>query len=189
VTRNQGNSSWIAKALLYALAATAAGVLAGIAAGILGRTLSPDLRTAAATLAALLAVPLAAVELTGRRVRVLQFDRETPQRWLHHGPIRWATLNGAALGTGAGSRLGFWLWYAIPVAGVLSADPVLGALMWGSYALARTTAATVMILAARDRGGVDAVGVWLVRHNPTARRAAAAELAVLAVVVAVTAGV
>jgi hypothetical protein len=189
VTRNQGKSSWITKALLYALSATIAGVIAGLGAGMLGRALSQDVRTATATLLALVALALAFAELAGRRVRLIQFNRETPQRWLHYGPMRWATLNGAALGTGAGSRLGFWLWYVIPLAGLLSADPLLGALVWGAYGLARATAATLMILAARERGGVDAVGLWLVRHNSAARRAAAAELAVLAVAVAVTAGV
>jgi hypothetical protein len=189
VTRNQANSSWIAKALIYALAATTAGALAGFAAGMLGSVLSYDVRTATATLAALIAAGLAAAELAGRHLCPIEFDRETPQRWLHYGPIRWAMLNGVALGTGAVSRLGFWLWYAIPLAGLLSADPLLGALVWAAYGLARAIAATVMIVAARRRGGVDAVGLWLVRRNPTARRAAAAGLAVLAILVAATAGV
>ncbi len=59
---------------------------------MLGRALSHDVRIVTATLAAFVAVGLAAAELAGRRVRVIQFDRETPQRWLHYGPIPWATL-------------------------------------------------------------------------------------------------
>jgi hypothetical protein len=188
VTRNQGGSSWIVKALVYAAAAGVAGAVAGLTTGVVGGLLPRDVRIATATLVATVAAVLAAAELAGRRVRVVQFDRETPQRWLHSGAIAWATMNGAALGTGAGSRLGFWLWYAMPLAGLLSGDPLVGAAVWGAYGFARAAAAGVMIVAARRRGGVDAVGLWLARHNGTARRVAAAELAVLAAGVALTAG-
>lgn len=94
---------------------------------------------------------------------------DSPQRWIHTGAGRWALSNGAALGIGAGSRLGFWLWYVIPLASFLSGSVAAGAAMWGTYGLVRGAAAWVMLLAAGDRDA-DGLALWLIRHNPAARR-------------------
>ncbi len=80
-----------------------------------------------------------AVELlTTVRFTLPQRDRETPQSWLDLGPVRWAVLNGSALGIGAGTRIGLWLWYAMPLIAAWRGDFVVGAAMFGSYGLSRT---------------------------------------------------
>jgi hypothetical protein len=69
---------------------------------------------------------------------------------MHHGPLAWATRNGLALGVGATSRIGFWLWYVVPLAALLSASPAWGAALYGCY------------------GAVRASGVWALLLGPTA---------------------
>lgn len=73
--------------------------------------------------------------------RPLQCDRETPVAWVKKGPIAWPLLNGAALGFGATSRLGFWLWYFIPIGAFLMAQPLMGAAIWAAYGFTRTASA------------------------------------------------
>lgn len=96
------------KAISYALAATIAAAAMGAVLGAIGSNLPLELRIVAATLAALAAILVGGLELAGRSVPVLQFNRETPQRWVHSGPVKWAIRNGASLGLGFTSRLGFW---------------------------------------------------------------------------------
>lgn len=90
------------------------------------------------------AIGVGLLALASRNFRPLQCDRETPKEWLLRGQTVWPLLNGAALGFGATSRLGFWLWYAIPVGGVLMAQPAVGAAIWATYGLTRTASAGVI---------------------------------------------
>ncbi len=95
------------------------------------------------------------VELvSGRRFRLPQRDRETPQRWLDLGPVRWAVLNGAALGVGAGTRIGMWLWFGMPLLIAWSGNIAFGAIVFGVYGALRT--------------GLAAVGLRLSMHYPVA---------------------
>jgi hypothetical protein len=71
---------------------------------------------------------------------------------MHRGPLGWATRNGLALGIGATSRIGFWLWYVMPVTALLSASPLAGAAIYGLY------------------GALRAGGVWVLLLAPTAIR-------------------
>lgn len=82
--------------------------------------------------------------LSGHARRPLQCDRETPKEWVWRGPVVWPLLNGAALGFGATTRLGFWLWYAIPGGAFLMGDPTVGAAIWGAYGFTRTSSAVVL---------------------------------------------
>jgi hypothetical protein len=84
------------------------------------------------------AVALGIAGLTGISQSPIQCDRETAKEWVERGPIVWPVLNGAALGFGATSRLGFWLWYLIPAGCFLMAGPVIGAAVWGAYGFTRT---------------------------------------------------
>jgi hypothetical protein len=54
-----------------------------------------------------------------------------------HAPGAAPATNGALLGLAVTSRIGFWLWYVVPLAAFLSAAPVAGAIVWGLYGLAR----------------------------------------------------
>ncbi|HEU0127902.1 MAG TPA: hypothetical protein VFQ48_04765 [Pseudonocardiaceae bacterium] len=98
-----------------------------------------------------------------------QFDRETAQAWLQRGPYRWAVLNGAALGVGATTRLGYWLWYLVPVGSFATGTPLLGALIYGAYGLARSLPALLLYLDMRRGSG--RLSRALLEHYPTWRRA------------------
>lgn len=173
------------KLVTYVMAGTASAALAGAVLGICGGLVSPTARAAVATVLALAAVCLGAVELSGRRVPVLQLDRETPYGWLERDPLHWAVRNGAALGFGARTRLGFWLWYVIPIGAFLSASPVLGACGYGLYGLTRTlSAGGILFLEVRR----ERTAVSLLRQGASARRLASAQLVVIGLATILIAG-
>ncbi len=69
--------------------------------------------------------------------RLPQINRETEQSLLGHGPLEWAALNGVLLGLGFTSRIGYWIWYLLPITCFILGAPVTGAIVWASYALTR----------------------------------------------------
>jgi hypothetical protein len=123
-----------------------AGLVAGAALGIVGGLLPLDIRLAVGSILAIAAVAVGSLELFGRRMQPLQFDCETPQRWVNRGAWRWATRNGLTLGFGATSRIGFWLWYVIPLGAFLIGDPVASGIIYGTYGLVRALGAVVILL-------------------------------------------
>lgn len=125
----------------YVLAGTMAGAIAGTATGLLGAVTPESTRIVLGTLLGLAAATLGTRELTSSGKRPLQCDRETPREWVQRGPVLWPLLNGAALGFGATSRLGFWLWYAIPIGCFLLGSPSVGAAIWAAYGFTRTASA------------------------------------------------
>jgi hypothetical protein len=133
------------------------------------------------------AVVLGVSELSGRRPWLPQRDCETPQRWLHTGALRWSIYNGAALGIGAVSRIGFWLWYAVPVGAILVARPDAGAALYGVYAATRGLAVWGLLLGFHRFVGPEWPS-WLLARKLLARRVAASQLVFLGVVVAVVVG-
>jgi len=135
---------------------------------------------------AVVAIVAGSFELFGYRVPLPQLDCETPQRWVHKGPFLWAIQNGLVLGFGATSRIGFALWYAVPVGALLFGSPMLGAVAYGAYGLVRGLAAPAILLV-RMRSKTD-VSYWLVMNNKRARVWTARQLLFLGVVTAVVAG-
>lgn len=129
----------------------------------------------------------ASLELLGHRCRLPQRDRETPKRWAFLGPTRWALLNGASLGVGAGTRIGFAAWYAVPIGCLLVGSAPLGALLYGLYGLTRTAAVLPIMLAERHDRGMR-VTDWLFAHRALARRVLGVDLLILAIAVVVAAG-
>jgi hypothetical protein len=188
VHRNQGNTNWLAKALTYLAATTVAGTVSGALLGAAGGAAPVDVRTVLASVSALAGVTIGIVELSGRRIRLPQWDRETPQSWVHAGGLRWAILNGAALGFGATTRVGFWLWYAIPIGSFASGHPAIGAAAYGAYGLVRGAGATAMIYVGRGRT-LDELALALLGRAAAVRRLAAAQLAAFGLVVATAVGV
>lgn len=187
--RNQGGSSWVTKALTFSVSATLAGAVAGALLGALGELLPLDARIAVASVLALVAVGLGVVELGPRPRRVIQCDTETPQSWMNAGAIRWALLNGFALGTGATSRIGFWLWYAIPISALLVGDPAKSALIYGLYGLVRGWSVWAFLLLPTRLGmRGDHFGLWVVTHVETSRVIAAAQLIALGTAVTIAIG-
>lgn len=87
------------------------------------------------------------------------------------------------------SRIGFWLWYVVPLSALLSGQAVFGALLYGSYSLARGAAVWLIILGPRRRIGGDAVALWLLGQANIARMLAAGQLMLVGIAVALVFGV
>jgi hypothetical protein len=170
------------------LSGTAGAAITGGLLGALGSILPEAARTGMATGLAVLAVPVAVVELVGRRVRPWQRDRETPQRWMHRGPLAWAARNGFSLGLGAFTRLGFALWYVIPVAALLIANVPLAATVYGLYGFTRVASAVPLLAAGQRTGDLIVVSNLLRRIGPIARRLCAAHLLALGITTLIVVG-
>jgi hypothetical protein len=126
-------------------AAIAAGIVAGAVLGTSGAGLSSTTRGTVALATALLLAAVGTVELFGHRVPLPQLSRETSRRYGSMG-IGWVVRNGVAMGVGISTRLGFWLWYAVPVAAVVSGETLRGVIVFGTYALVRATAPIAIIV-------------------------------------------
>ena len=79
------------------------------------------------------------------------------------------------------TRIGFWLWYAVPIGAFVTGSPVWGSCVWGAFAATRGLAPSAMIVFERAVGRrhgmtLSDVGRWLVEHGWAARRASAAQL-------------
>lgn len=173
--RAEGKVGLSSKLIVYVLAGTFAGMLAGAALGWMGSLLTSEFRSALAVAFSLVAIGLGLAELSGHRVALIQVDRETPYAWLRPGPLRWAMRNGAAIGFGAATRLGFWLWFVIPIGAMLSGNPLIGALGWGLYALVRTASVGGILLLVQRRQ-LDTKGSALLRQSERARGLVSAQL-------------
>jgi hypothetical protein len=186
VLRNQAGRGWISKATVYALASTVAGLVAGAVLGTVGSLLPLDIRLAVGSILAIAAIAIGSIELYGRRTQPLQFDCETPQRWVNRGALRWATRNGLTLGFGATSRLGFWLWYVIPLGAFIIGNPGAGAAIYGTYSLVRASGAPVILLCSA-RLDTDISDRLIARYG-AARVLAAGQLVFLGVATAIVVG-
>lgn len=118
---------------------------------------------------------------------MIQCDRETPQAWIHSGPIKWAVYNGVVLGNGATSRIGFWLWYLVPGAALLAGSPLRGAIVYGAYGLARGLWPGLITVVANARSGWD-YSLALITMGPLARTATSAYTFVLGLVLTISIG-
>lgn len=178
--RNQFGRPWWLKASLFAAASAFAGGSAGWLLALVGSLLAADARSATAAALAVVGVAVGIAELLGRRVPVLQCGMETPQRWIHTGPLRWALRNGLSLGCGAMSRIGFWSWFLIPFSAFLVGDVVIGVLVYGVYGLARGACGGALTFVAKvgERRGLtsDDIAVALLGRVTLARRVSGALL-------------
>jgi hypothetical protein len=159
------------------LAGTTGGVLAGAVLGLLGAVIPGGERAA---IGVVLALALVIVPLV-RPKWLPQSDRETEQSLLGRGPYQWALFNGLLLGLGFTTRIGYWTWYVIPVAGLISGSPLVGALIWGSYSLCRMAFITALALRMhREPSGMGDLSRRVLALRPAARRASRPVTAVLA---------
>jgi hypothetical protein len=185
--RNQAGSSWVKKAVIFSLSTTLAGMISGFVLGWVGSLARLDIRLAFASLVSLTGIIIAILELSGRRLHLLQCDRETPQSWVHKGPIQWAIQNGLALGSGFANRIGFWLWYSIPLGAFLVGSPVLGACLYGIYGLVRGTIVWALIYGPAKKYGEE-LAERLIGYNKIARLITTGQLLFLGIVVAIVIG-
>jgi hypothetical protein len=186
VYRSQGGGSWVSKAIVYTLSSALAGLALGALLGALGGWIPPEVRFAVGSVLAVMGIVTGGLEIIVGRVQPPQFDRETPQRWMHKGPLRWAIRNGSTLGVGATTRIGFFLWYVVPLGALLTGDPVLGAVVYGTYGFIRAVAAPLLLLVSM-LGAAD-FSDWLVLRYKSARVLAAGQLIFLGAAVAVSVG-
>jgi hypothetical protein len=188
VARNQHSQGWKTKLTVYVVSATMVAGASGAILGFLGSLLPADARIGIATVLGLVAVALGLLEALGPRIVLLQCNRETPQAWVARGPLRWALLNGAALGFGGGTRLGFWLWYAIPIGAFLFGTPAVGALVYGAFGATRTAAAGLLMEIGHRQDDFHVVTDWLFTAAPLARLLAACVLLTVGLTIIVGVG-
>jgi len=182
-SRDDHPKSILLTGLMYTAAAVFAGALTGGALALLGSVAPQRVLMIAGGSVAAVGGAIGLIEVAGIRIRPWQFDRETPQHWVHKGPIYWALWNGVTLGVGASSRIGFWLWYVIPLAAFASGTLSHGAMIYGSYGFTRAGAAVGLLgLQALSRGRID-VASRLLRLAKPARLIAAAQLIMISVAV------
>ena len=181
VDRNQHGRRWTTKAVVFAVSATTAGIVSGAVLGAVGLLLETDVRRAIGLAAGAVAAAVASIQLVGLRLPVPQRNCETGQLWMNTGALTSAALNGASMGTGFVTRIGYWLWYVVPLAAILSGSPAYGAIIFGCYGFARGIAPLIAIsqmlllkhCADRD---ITKVQDWMVRQAMTARRLGDAQL-------------
>lgn len=133
------NRAWVPAGTLC-IGGLLGGVLAGVCFGLVGQLIGARFEgPAAGVLVGCLAV-LATAELVGFRRLWMppQRNRETPRQWVDWSPNRWALATGAVLGSGVLTRIGFAVWYVVPVAVITAGSPILaGIIAFGSYGLLR----------------------------------------------------
>jgi hypothetical protein len=118
--------------IVFVLASTVSGATAGLALGAVADLLEEPTRLA---ISLAITVGLLAGSLTADRP--WQLDRETDRNWLRHRNWRTAALNGAALGLGLTTRIGYWLWYLLPVGILVLGDWRAGVVLYGTYGAVR----------------------------------------------------
>lgn len=162
--------------IVYVVTGTLVGAAAGALTASAGSLLTTEARSALGALFALAATGLGLAEVSGNRVALVQINRETPFFWLESGPVKWAMRNGATIGFGGLTRLGFWLWFVIPVGAIVSGSPLIGALGWGAYAFVRTASAGWLLLLTDRRRLDPEKGDALLRELGRARTATSVQL-------------
>jgi hypothetical protein len=154
VSRGDTPGGWIALAAVFVIGSVVAGTAAGFFLGGMGTAVSPDGRATIVALLALAGIVIATGEvLRGWRIPVLQWNRETPREWLLHRPLLGAFRTGLAIGSGFATRIGFWLWYVVPLAAFASGSVVAGAAIFGMYAVVRALVPVVLAGSIAVRSG------------------------------------
>jgi hypothetical protein len=132
-------------ATLFVGASVATGLAAGACLGLIGAALSSHAADALAVALGVLAVLSAIRQLRGKKRVFVQRDRETPYRWLYGNRYAWAVKNGLALGIGFTSRLGYELWYLVPVTALLTRNVLGGALIFATYSFIRAVSSAALL--------------------------------------------
>lgn len=165
VLQGQHNRLWRRSGAVFAASSAFSGATVGAGLGAVGGTLTGDALSLVAAVMALGGIVAGAATLFGQKVPLIQRDRETPRRWLSYPPSVGAALTGAMLGLGFTTRLGYALWYAVPVLALLTASPVVGAVLFATYGLARGLAAWGLASEVQRQGRLSAeFGEWVLSH-------------------------
>ena len=153
-------------------------MVSGAFIGAVSGAVPAPARAAIAAALAITGLCIGLAESRGAVVWLPQRSCETPQRWMDRGWLPWSLRNGGALGTGAMTRIGFPLWFVVPTVCFVLGDPLVGAVVFGSYGFARGLGAVLIIVAARRRSFAS-VAEYSLSRFPAARRALGGTLAVI----------
>jgi hypothetical protein len=131
-----------ATAIVHLLSSAAAGVLFGAAVGWFGSIV--DLGDAAALLVlGLVALAYGAMDLGLVQLPLPQTGKQVPSMWRYRfHPVVTSALYGFLLGPGVGTRVAYAGYTAVLAAAALG-GPAVGAVVMGTYASVRATAALV----------------------------------------------
>jgi hypothetical protein len=119
------------------------GAVAGATLGAAGQLVAMPIRGVVGV-SALLAIAVAAVS---RRLP-WQLERETSIRWLEYQDWRTAAYNSASLSLGFATRIGFWMFYLVPIGAFMTGSALKGTLVYSIYGGARSVASLVLAAAA-----------------------------------------
>ena len=130
--RGHGRSSLRAALLVLTGFATLSGALVFAAVAEAGALFPPLSR-------GLVAVAASAVMISAAfsRQEPVQRNAETPASWLERENLLVAAWNGLALGAGFVTRLGYWLWWVLPLVVFETAAAPDGLLAGAAYGLTR----------------------------------------------------
>jgi hypothetical protein len=152
VARGGRYASGLWRPLTFTTATAIGGLAMGATLGAVGALLVESQRAALATALCLAAVVVATAELLGYRLRVPGRSRETPRKWMRRNPLTAAALNGVSLGLGWSTRIGFWLWFAVPLGSILSGSSYEGMAIYGAYGLTRGLGLWLLLALANSQG-------------------------------------
>lgn len=189
VYRGRRFKGWRARAAIFFLSAVLGSAFIGASLGALGAALSTSGRPAVILGVSLVGAALGGAEILGRRPWVLQRDQATNQRWMRFGATVNSAANGVAMGIGFATRIGYWLWYVLPIVAVLSGSWRTGALLFFAYASVRAGIGVFFAVTGETRReSAHRLQDYLARLNPLMRTICAGTLAVVSVAYAVAMG-
>lgn len=172
----------------FTLAAVVGAGLAGASLGALGNVmLREGARTTVAAVLGVVALAIGVLELTGHSPRIPQRDCETPREWLRRRRSLAAARNGFALGTGWSTRIGFWLWFVVPVGALLSRSPLIGLMLYAVYGFTRGMGPWLLQMLGKAHGRLSAqrhpdFALWVMGRYRAMSILSAVQLVILGVV-------
>ena len=131
-------SNYIASVVLHTVAAAATAGITGALLGLAGRLLGGPWGSAGAIAVCVVAVVYALRETFRLPIPLPNARRQVPEWWrTYFSPPVAATLYGAGLGVAFVTFLSYGTFVAVAAGAVISADPLLGALLCVPFGLAR----------------------------------------------------
>lgn len=175
---------WAASLVLHVLGAVVSSALFGALLGATGAVLGAPWGREGMLIVAVIAIAYATREVTGLRVPILELRRQVPEWWRGALGARTSSfLYGLALGPGVGTHLRHGTFVAIAVLVMTIGDPVVGAVILGTFGLARAIGVSV-VSNARTSSAVGLVGDRLERVGSGALPRIANGIALLALAAA-----